>query len=146
MNVAEKSILTAVFVALAGLSIWLQSGLLEPERTQLAEPADNEPDYYIEKFTATGIDTAGRRYVVEADRMVHFPVDDTALLDNPHVIQYEENVPPRHVYADSGWMSSNGEEILMTGSVRVIQGKGNLATGGITTTDKMKIRLRQKEG
>ena len=132
---------------MVGMSIWLQLGLLEDPRPQpVPGNSRHDPDYYVENFTATGVDESGEnRYVLEGERMVHFPDDDTALLDNPHVIQYKEGVPPRHSYSDSGWVAPGGDEVLLTGNVRVIEGHADNDAGGILNTEKLKIRLKDND-
>jgi LPS export ABC transporter protein LptC len=77
--------------------------------------------------------------------MVHFPDDDTALLDKPHIIQYKDNVAPRHSYSDSGWVAPGGNEVLLTGSVRVIVGHEQNDSGGIMTTESLKIKLKEND-
>lgn len=144
MRLFEKVLLLGVVAALATLSLWMQLGVLE----QPAPPVDvterHDPDYYIENFTAYGVDETGqRKYVLEAERMVHYPDDNTALLDKPHVIQYESGQTPKHVYADSGWMSMDGDEVLMTGNVRVISAEGEGTAPAVTTTDKLHINLEE---
>ena len=144
MRLAEKFLLVGVFSILVGLSLWLQYGIIESEPTVVKTENSHDPDYYIENFTAVGMDKKGRRkYILEAERLVHYPDDGTALLDNPHVIQYEEGQPPVHTYAESGWVSANGDEVLLTGNVRVIQGKGAGQAGGVMTSDKMRINLKK---
>lgn len=151
MRVLDKVLFVFLFGTLGLLSIWLQFGLIQKEQEVFDGEERHDPDYYIENFTSIGMDEKGRRrYVLEAERMVHYPDDDTALLDNPHVIQYEEGAPPKHTYAESGWVSSDGNEVMLTGNVRVIQKAGGKkrAGGGDITTDKMKIFLdnQSKEG
>lgn len=148
MKTLEKILYMTAFAVLGLLSIWLQFGIIEPPVKKFDGDSRHDPDYYIENFTAIGMDKEGRRkYILEAERMVHYPDDDTALLDNPHIVQYEPGAAPRHTYSDSGWMSSDGNEILLTGNVRVIQGKAAPGSdqenpgGGVLTTEKLKILL-----
>jgi len=142
---SEKTVLITVCAALAAMSLWLQFVVLEDAVEQDVTDRSGEPDYYIENFTAVGMDENGdRRYVLEAERMVHFPEDDTALLDSPHVIQYEPGSAPKHTYAESGWVGPTGDEVLMTGNVRVIQGRGSSSGGGVMKTQKMRVRLKKK--
>jgi len=142
VRLLEKILYMLAFTGLGVLALWLQLGLVDAPVT-VEEPAKrHDPDYYVENFTAVGMDKEGRRsYVLEAERMVHYPDDGTALLDFPHVVQYEPNMAPRHTYAESGWVSSDGNEVLLTGKVRVIQGRGGQGTGGIMTTEKLRILL-----
>ena len=150
MKILEKILFITLFGVLGLLSTWLQFGIIEQEQAVFDGKERHDPDYYVENFTAVGMDENGqRRYVLEAERMVHYPDDDTALLDNPHVIKYAEGSPPQHTYSDSGWVSSDGNEVLLTGNVRVIQytGGGKDADGGSLApkneiiTDKMRVYL-----
>jgi len=144
MRLAEKFLLVGVFIAPLALSLWLQYGIIEDEPVVAQGQNNHDPDYYIENFTAVGMDELGRRkYILEAERLVHYPDDGTALLDYPHIIQYEEGQPPIHTYAESGWVSRDGDELLLTGNVRTIQGKGSGVAGGVMTRDKMRINLKK---
>ena len=147
MRIIEKTAIIIAFIIMVGLSIWLQIGLLEdPKLRPVPGDSRHDPDYYVENFTATGVDETGEnRYVLEAERMVHFPDDDTALLDKPHIIQYKDNVAPRHSYSDSGWVAPGGNEVLLTGNVRVIEGHTENDSGGIMTTESMKIKLKDND-
>lgn len=142
MKLLERLLYIAVFAVLGLLSLWLQYGIIEEQPIAEDTPERHDPDYYIENFTAVGMDKDGRRrYILEAERMVHYPDDDTALLDSPHIVQFAPGVAPQHTYSESGWMSSDGNEILLTGNVRVIRGRGRDGGGGIMTTEKLRILL-----
>ena len=145
MNWIERTVIFTIVIILAGLTAWMQSDLLEEDDISGESVAQShDPDYYIENFTAVGMDTEGnRQYLLEAERMVHFPIDDTALLDKPHVIQYETGRAPTHIYSETGWISPNGDEVLLTGNVRVIRGRDSTGSGGVTTTDKLNIVLKE---
>jgi lipopolysaccharide export system protein LptC len=145
MNWLERIIIFTIVGVLAGITAWMQTDLLEESSNQQEIAAENnDPDYYIENFYAVGMDTDGnRQYVLEAERMVHFPDDDTALLDKPHVIQYEPDRAPTHIYSETGWISANGDEVILTGNVRVIRGRDSTGSGGVTTTEKLNIVLKE---
>jgi lipopolysaccharide export system protein LptC len=138
-----ESLLYISILGLVGLGgIYLQNSLIEEEPEEQNFSQRHDPDYYIENFVATGLDENGqRRFVLKADRMAHFPDDDTALLDMPHIVQYEVGFAPRHTYADSGWMNSTGDEILMTDNVRVIIGADSRGPGGTIKTGKLRVLL-----
>ncbi len=141
-----KQLETFFYIAILGLiglfGILLQSMLLEEETEEQNFSERHDPDYYILNFIATGLDKNGqRRYVIKADRMAHFPDDDTAVFDKPHVIEYEEGLAPRHTYADSGWMNSSGDEILMTENVRVVVEADERGPGGSLKTQRLRIKL-----
>ena len=77
--------------------------------------------------------------------MVHFPDADTAVFDKPHVIEYEKGLAPRHTYADSGWMNSTGDEILMTGNVKVVVEADERGPGGTLKTQRLRILLNKNQ-
>ena len=140
-----ESLLYIAILGLVGLSgIYLQNSMIEDEPVVDDYNSRHDPDYYIENFTAVGMDINGeRQYVLEAERMVHFPDDDTSLLDKPHVIQYETGRAPTHIYSETGWVSANGDEVILTGNVRVIRGRDSTGSGGVTTTEKLKVVLKE---
>lgn len=141
----QNIILIAVFIALLILSVWFQFGLLETPVSELSEEEKNAADYYIENFVSTGMDADGKKYEVRADRMVHYPHGDRALLDKPHLVQYDLDQTPRHIYADSGWLYNSISRVLMTGNVRVVQSRTGTA-GGVSMGEKMVVHLNDRGG
>ncbi len=142
-----KNLENVLYISLLGLfgllGIWLQTEFIEEEVTTNYLNR-HDPDYYIENFTATGMDETGNRaFLLQAERMAHFPDDDTALLDKPHLIEFSPERAPRHTYADSGWLSSGGDEILMTDNVKVVQEGDSRGAGGTMRTKKMRILLEK---
>ena len=144
-EIRQHIALVMVFLILVALSAWLQFGLLQTPVSELSVEEKNAKDYYIENFVSTGMDALGKKYELQADRMVHFPFGDRALLDNPHIVQYDLNQTPRHIYADSGWLYNATSKILLTGNVRVIQSQTQ-AAGGISMGEKMVILLDKERG
>ncbi len=146
MRVLRHDILLVLtFAIMMGLSAWLQFGVLD---SPVAEPSDAEkgaPDYYVRNFVFTGRDGLGKRYELRADRMVHYPIGDRALLENPRIIQYSPNGAPRHVHADTGWLDNETSEVLLTGNVRVLQDQAG-ASGSAFTGERMVIILDEDRG
>ena len=137
----DRAILVAVLCVMAALGIWMQISLLEPVTTETVSGPGREPDYYIQNFTATGRDEVGVIYVLKAERLVHFPDDNTSLLDKPKLVQYENGRPSRRTTSESGWMSGDGNEILLTGDVKVEQFRSNDDPGNITRTQRLLVHL-----
>ena len=50
---------------------------------------------------------------------------------------------PTHIYSETGWISAKGDEVILTGNVRVIRGRDSTGSGGVTTTDKLNIVLKE---
>ena len=138
----EQAVLVATIAVMFGLSLWLQMNFLKPTLSQNETVISHEPDYYIHKFTATGRDANGIAYVLEAKRLAHFPDDNTALLDEPRLVQYEQDTSSRTTSSDSGLVYENGTKILLQGNVQVTQGATDTAVGSVTSADRMTIKLR----
>jgi len=134
----EQSFYIALLALIGLLGIWLQSEMIEEEITT-NYLGRHDPDYYIENFTAKGMNDKGEKnFMLEAERLAHFPDDDTALLDKPHLVQYTLGQQP-----DSGWISSGGDEVLMTGNV-ITKQAGDSRGGGFTQkTKKMRVLLEK---
>ena len=142
----ERFVLLGIMLALIGLGTWLQQSFLNTDKPVTSPTASHEPDYSIHNFTATGRDAEGVVYVLEADRLVHFPDDNTALIDNPHLTQYQDGKDFRHTYSDSGWVSSDGTEVLLTGNVKVVQGRTADDPGSVTRAERMTVKLNRSQG
>ena len=138
----EQAVLVATIAVMFGLSLWLQMNFLKPTLPQNETVISHEPDYYIHKFTATGRDANGIAYVLEAKRLAHFPDDNTALLDEPRLVQYGQDKSSRTTSSDSGLVYENGTKILLQGNVQVSQGPTDTAVGSVTSADRMTIKLR----
>lgn len=123
------------------LTLWMQFVLVGDPEIESEKVASNDPDYYVEYFTSYGVDEEGKQYQLEADRLVHYPLDNKALLDKPHLTQTDKDGSPTHIYADSGWLFSDGTEILLTENVKVIRSQGQ-QLGGAATTNRMRIKLK----
>lgn len=142
----ERMLVIAVLGVLGLLTLWMQFGIIEDKGPQVLRARErHDPDYYIENFNAVGLDEQGnRQYVLEATRAVHYPDDGTSLLDNPHLIEYLPGEAPRHTYAESGWVSADGNEVLLTGKVRVVQGADGKKGGSTMRTEKMRVQLNRR--
>jgi len=138
----EQAVLVAAIVIMFGLSLWLQMNFLKPKLLRNTPIVSHEPDYSIDKFTATGRDSNGVAYVLEAQHLVHFPDDNTSKLDKPKLRQYNEGELSRTTSSDYGKLLEDGTKILLQGNVRVTQGATDTAVDSVTSADRMTIKLR----
>ncbi len=130
----SKTLSTIILALLVALTWWLYytttPDIITPVSTQ------NTPDYYLENFTATAMDSTGHpKYRLSAKLMQHFPQDDNSKLTQPHLIVYNPEKPPWHIYAQTGWVSSDGELILLLGDT-LIQRKGTDTIAPVTIMTK----------
>lgn len=110
-----------LMILLASLSLWLDRAV-QPPSPKNDGSTRHDPDYTVENFNATRMGADGApRYVLAATRMVHYPDDDSTLLERPHFTRIEKQSPPLHILANSGLLSSNGKDVYFRGNVQVIR-------------------------
>lgn len=91
-------------------------------RARLSDPVAHRPgheaDYFAEDFTLTRMDDAGNAlYTLSSERMTHFADDDSTVLVKPHVTSVRADQPVVHMTADSGNVTSDAEQVTLTGNV-----------------------------
>ena len=145
MFLKENIAVAGILLCLVLMSIMLQSMVLNRTDAEARQLKPEDYDYYMDNIVITGEDDEGKRYEVIADRLVHYPVEDRAFLDNPHIIQYVSTKSPQHVHADKGWLFNNRTTVQLLGNVRVIQEHGS-DPELVTTTEKMIIQLKDDKG
>ncbi|HCU90510.1 MAG TPA: LPS export ABC transporter periplasmic protein LptC [Gammaproteobacteria bacterium] len=108
-----------VFVIFGALTFWLWQQLDETQG-YIMPIGVHEPDYYIEDMVRNTLDENGAlKNVLYADLVTHFPDDDTTELDRPRMEIYNGKSDPWYVIAESGWVSSGSEVVLLHGEVEI---------------------------
>jgi lipopolysaccharide export system protein LptC len=107
-----------VLLALAGASAWLVDRIDQSE-PRAARSESHEPDSYMEGFTRTAMDERGHvKTRLYADRMFHYPDDDSTRLARPR-IEILDDGPPWYAAAETGFVDAKGEVVLLHGEVRI---------------------------
>ena len=110
---------TLLIVMLSILSFWILQNLERTERVARG-PETHEPDYFLDNMVRTTTGEAGELVnVLRAERVEHFPDDDSTELASPHLEIYNGDAMPWHVIADSGWVSSGNDVVLLHGEVEI---------------------------
>lgn len=106
---------------MALLTFWIYQ-TVEEQGPKLDGSDRHDPDYMMENFitSQTGID-GQLRYVLAAQKMVHFPDDDTTQLEQPKFTQYAIDKPYTNIKGQRANVSSDGEEIEIFDDVVVIR-------------------------
>jgi lipopolysaccharide export system protein LptC len=111
----------ALLVLLAALTFWLDRKV-HPPTPKRDGSSRHDPDYYIENFSATKMNANGNlRYILTAQRMVHYPDDDSTHLVSPNFKHVEEGKQPLEISADKGLISRDGEHAYFMNNVQVIR-------------------------
>jgi lipopolysaccharide export system protein LptC len=105
---------------LAAVTVWLNQQVQPPDRPA-AGAARHDPDYIVENLAATRFGPDGnRRYTLNAQRVTHYPDDDSTHLDGAQLVEFSKAAPVT-VSARTALVSSNGEEIFLHDDVKVVR-------------------------
>jgi lipopolysaccharide export system protein LptC len=108
-----------LMAALAGLTWWLDQ-MVQPLAAAKDPGSHNDPDVVVDKFQAMRMNPDGtQRYSVVADSMVHYPGDNSAVLEHPYLTHFDPEKGPVSIRANQGTMENNGENAFFTGDVQV---------------------------
>ena len=118
----------ATFLAI--ITFWINL-TVEQQGPKIDGSNRHDPDYTMNNFVNTQTDVTGKlRYVLAASEMVHYPDDDSTVLQRPRFTQYTTNKPYTQIEALRGYVSSDGEEIELVDNVKVVrqafEGKGEM--------------------
>lgn len=109
---ARLSQLFPIFLlaVLASLAIWLNDAV--QQNNLVAETVRHDPDYIIENIIARRMDTNGNvKHTLHAERMTHYPDNDTTHLDMPKFVSNSSTRAPVTITSKTALVSSGGENI-----------------------------------
>lgn len=112
-------LLTALIIVFAGFSWWLVGTDAESE---LPRPHDGPRlvDYYLRGLSVTTHNADGLpARTLKTRELKHYYDDDTTELTRPRLTFHQGDDPPWLVAAETGWVSADGELVLLSGKVDV---------------------------
>ncbi|MBI4807720.1 MAG: LPS export ABC transporter periplasmic protein LptC [Nitrosomonadales bacterium] len=79
-------------------------------------------DYSVDRFSAVTLNTEGQpRFVIAAERLWHYPDDDTTHLQMPQLTNLYPDRPPTRTAAQTGMISSKGDHVYLYDEVRILR-------------------------
>jgi len=110
-----------LLLLVAALAVWLNSAVQGvPPRNDGSKRHD--PDMLVENFVAKQFGIEGKiRYTLAAQKMVHYPDDDTSQLTAPRFEALEQNAPPVSVTSQTAMLTQKGDEIFLYGDVVMVR-------------------------
>jgi lipopolysaccharide export system protein LptC len=129
----------AVLALLVGLTLWLNT-LVQPAVARADGSLRHDPDAIVEHFDARKLGVDGRvLYTLAAKKMVHYPDDDSALLETLTLEAFEPGQPKMTITADHGRLEQAGDRVWIEGNVVLVrEGDAKIEPVRITT-DKMLV-------
>lgn len=107
-----------LLATMAALSFWLQKSV-EMEGSPRDGKLRHDPDTIAENFEARRFDLNGEiKYRLSGPQLIHYPDDDTSLLQSPTLITYRKDAPPLTLTGDHAKVSAKGETVFLWDKVR----------------------------
>ncbi|MEW7979527.1 MAG: LPS export ABC transporter periplasmic protein LptC [Candidatus Sedimenticola endophacoides] len=115
-----------------------------PLQEQRPERASTAPDYYLVGFAELQYNAEGvRSQRLAALRLTHYPGNDSTDLSAPRIRMYDGERPPWRVKAESGWLSGDGEVLLLNGRVDIDRSASGEALAAHIDTRNLKVQPKQ---
>jgi lipopolysaccharide export system protein LptC len=129
----------AILALLVGLTLWLNQ-LVQAPVARADGTKRHDPDLMVEKFNARKLGEDGRvLYTLAAKKMVHYPDDDSALLESLTLEAFEPRQPRMTITADNGRLEQGGDRVWIEGNVVVVR-DADAKNGAVRlTTDKLLV-------
>jgi lipopolysaccharide export system protein LptC len=134
-------IIFIILLLLVGLSAWLGKSFKTGDDDQTATSDPDGIDYYMENFTISSMNLQGQpRQDLSAIRMEHYSSDDSTALTEPRIVVYKEDTAPWYINANRGWISADGEIVLLKGNVTIERPAENHKGTMKISTSELRIR------
>ena len=129
----------AALALLVGLTLWLNQ-LVQPQAARADGSRRHDPDLMVERFNARKLGEDGAvLYTLAARKMVHYPDDNSALLESVTLEAFEPQQPKMTVTADHGRLEEGGDRIWIEGNVVLLRDADAQTERARLTTDRMLV-------
>ncbi|MDD5057921.1 MAG: LPS export ABC transporter periplasmic protein LptC [Sideroxydans sp.] len=114
-------LLPVLLLLLASYWLSLQVAPLTPvERIQR-----HDVDFVIDKLSSTTLNDQGQpRFALSAEKMWHYPDDETTHLQMPVLTSFLADRPPSHTSAQSGTINNHNTDVRLYDEVQVVRPAG----------------------
>jgi lipopolysaccharide export system protein LptC len=131
-----------LMLGLALGTLWLERLVQLPP---IASKGDlrHDPDFIVEHFTLTRMNALGHpESSLTAPKMLHYPDDETTVLERPRYRQHPTDKPTIEIVADRGTVSKDGEVVWLEGNVVVTRAPAKERAAMQMTTTALEIELK----
>jgi len=108
-------------LGLLGATYWLNQQV-QPDSVKPDNGKRHDPDAVMENFSAIRLNEQGvPRFIMSAKKMLHYPDDDSTVLEVPRFAMLSAGHPTIRIIARRGIVSSKGDEIFLHNDVEVLR-------------------------
>ena len=134
-----------ILIALGVVSYLLAMQADRGTRTGGEVQLRHEPDYYVENLKVLKVNQAGQPSLrLVAERMRHYPDDNSLAFVRPKVLTLDENEPAFEVTADDGVGPDDGTKIDLSGHVVMIREETPESARLEARTDQATVYINEK--
>lgn len=124
---------------LVAVTWWLDQ-LVQPQPARGDAKLRHDPDLIVENFNARKFGEDGRTlYTLVARKMVHYPDDDSALLERIGFEAFEPRQPRVTIRSETGRMLEGGDRIWFEGNVVMVREADGKYDESRLTTERLLV-------
>jgi lipopolysaccharide export system protein LptC len=128
-----------ILAALAGTTYWAARQARLAAAVGPDKPVAHEPDFFVERFVTLKTDVQGLpTYRLVAEKMVHYPDDDSTHVSRPRTLSLGPQRPHVTVEAEQAQLSAAGDRVDLAGNVKLVRAPRQNPDG--RTTEELVIR------
>lgn len=110
----------AIVLLLAAASYWALEVAQRPDPSEPMRTTRSDPDYIIDQFSYVAVAPGGKaEYVIEGERLVHDPVSDSSLVEQPRVRSYTPDRAPMTLRSKTARINRDHSEIRLFDEVHL---------------------------
>lgn len=110
----------AILTLLVGLTFWLER-TTEMKIDGRDSKLRHDPDFFVENFKVRRFaPTGGLQSTLVAQKMVHYPDDETTVVSEPRM-SFFKGPRPTHLSAKQGLIAPDAREVTLVGNVRGVR-------------------------
>ncbi|MEA3278889.1 MAG: LPS export ABC transporter periplasmic protein LptC [Pseudomonadota bacterium] len=139
-----RQLILALIMAAGGALAWWH--LPDEESAPVREvDLERKPDYTVDNFTATMMGETGTPHRrLSARELRHYPDDESSELEQPMLTLFNEEGPPWLVRSQTGWVSADGDRLVLRGQVLIKREAGERTRPLELQTAELQVQPRNK--
>jgi len=100
----------------------------------------HDPDFIVDKSVTTTLDEGGGpHFVLTAEKILHYPDDDSTSLQVIELLSFEPGQPPMRTYANHGTVLGRGDDIFLHDDVRSVRAASAIQSEMTLTTQYLHV-------